>query len=451
MFSRFDGTKRQPRAVQTEVLDWLSINWNQSPILAINAPTGIGKSAILRAIQLQFPGSVGIVPTNILMDQYIHTYPELNYIKGKDHYEFEDIYRENKDLAIGQVSTIFNPISYYMFQYQAKADPYVMIIDEAHKLFDLLMLLGTMTFRKSQYKFPEIVTFLDLLDWLGGAALYKDRDEEVIQRIKLLTRLVRDDPQDFIFYTEKRKFYSKDDEYLCIKPLRPSKSVLNRILNAQKIILMSATLLHSDLWDLGLTSYKYLDMPSPIAVENRKILYQPASIPFTYQTNPKIVADYIKGILTAHSGLNTVVHLSYGWLEKLKSYFPEALTNSSANKDQVLQQFKSKGGLWLAAGCSEGIDLPGDECRLTIIPIVIKSNIKDPVVAKQVTQERGWIKYELNMIKTVIQQAGRGTRGEDDYSLTIIGDQAFPRIVNKNRQYIPKSFLQAIKWSNYVK
>jgi Rad3-related DNA helicase len=255
-------------------------------------------------------------------------------------------------------------------------------------------------------------------------------------------------PQDFVFYTKVEKYRNTTDEYLCISPVRPSKWLIDTILQGRKVILMSATLLKSDMWDLGIREFKYLDMPSPIPKENRPIVYLPHTEAMNYKTPEASIAKYIHGVLDKYPNRNTVVHLSYGWADRIRKYFPEALYNTSETKVKVLQQFKQKGGLWLAAGCAEGIDLPDEECRLTIIPMVIRANPHDPVTKKQIALQGGYLAYELHAIKTLIQQAGRGTRGLDDHSITVIGDNSFPRLIIKNKQYVPKSFNDAIVWRN---
>lgn len=484
MFEKFDGTNRTPRQIQKDAFKWLQENWHH-PVLAMSLPTGVGKSAILRAIQEQFPGTMGVVPTNILLDQYIDTYPDLNYLKGKEHYpcsEYEGMsckdaqelydskcpdceYTRCRARACDHESTIFNPISLYTFLRQKpKGFPLsdIVVVDEAHKLIDLLNMLVTISFRRSQYYFPQAITNdTDLIKWLTDS-IYRfkadikkanDPDKKIelkdnLDRLEIVLEAFQANPQDFVYYIETRPFRKGYELYLNIKPLTTPKALVQKLLGTKKVILMSATLLQSDLWDLHIQDFKYLDMPSPIDKERRKLLYRPASIPFNYRTRPEDVANYIKSILTAYEGLNTVVHLSYGWAEKMKPFFPGALFNTSKDKDIILNKFKQQGGLWIAAGCSEGIDLPGDLCRVTILPILLKANIMDPVVSKQLAREKGQIKYDLNIAKTLIQQAGRGTRGEDDYSVTIIGDSSFPRLITQNRPYLPQSFIEAIVWSS---
>lgn len=481
MFEQFDETGREPRELQKQVLKWLEDNWS-SPALCMTLPTGVGKSAILRSIQLQFPGTMGIVPSNALMNQYIATYPDLNYIKGKEHYACKEyaglscleaqelynskcefcIYTENKHRAVDE-STIYNPMSLYVHLFKnAKSD--IIVVDEAHKLIDACELLVNISFRKSKDLYPNIKTSYDLQVWLNKEvtarrALLKSMRQgtkKIASFYQELTKLERvceiytADPQAFFFYTEKQSYYKTTDEYLRIVPLIPPKEVIRRLVGTKKLIVMSATLFQTDIWDLGITNYKYLDMPSPIPKDQRRIIYKPSQIPFNYKSRPADVAKYIKDTMAQYPGQNTIVHVSYSWADKLKSFFPTAYFNTPADKTQILQAFKENGGIWIAAGCAEGIDLPGDECRLTIIPIILKQDTTNPAVQKKLAMSKGKIKYDMASIKQLIQQAGRGTRGEDDFSTTIIGDQSFPSLIMRNKSYLPKSFLEAIVWRSNV-
>lgn len=487
MFEKFDGTNRPPRAIQTQALEWIKGNWD-SRVLALNLPTGVGKSAILRAIQVQFPTSVGITPSNILLDQYRETYPTLNYLKGATEYDCKEVegfscqdmklteqkpcegcpYKTCRIKALTE-STVFNPISYHYFtNMKAFEQPEILIVDECHKLVDVLMLLVDISFRKTKFQYPEIKTEHELLEWLnvlrakldllikkyrksGNAKkiLEHSRREE---RLRFLIKAFSNNPQDFVFYTQDVSYRNTKEEYLFIKPVKPPKWLLEKMFGGfKKIILMSATLFQYDINEMGFKNYRYLDLDSPIPIRNRRVMYKPSGFPMNYKTTPEDMANYIKRILIEYPNQNSVIHLSYAWATKVKPFFPHCLFNTPETKNDVLEKFKKNGGIWIASGCSEGLDLPNEQCRLTIIPIIMLGNIKDPVVEKQLSQPGGRTRYELEAIKTTIQQAGRGTRGVEDYSLTVIGDNKFPNLILRNRQLIPKSFTDAIMWSTNVK
>lgn len=479
MFEKFDKTGRVPRGTQVQALKWIEDNWD-SRVLALNLPTGVGKSAIAKAVQIECQESAIIVPSNILLDQYVEIYPTDNFLKGASHYTCEQVpeiscqdkkvlsrtrcpdcpYQKCRQAAIDKVPTIFNPLSYH---YSGMGTPKVLIIDEAHKLISLIMLLVTQSFRHGQYNYPKIDSSFDLLAWLyertsdltqeidkakavgdmAKAALASRRRETTGMVIKAF----REQPENFAVYEKEAHYHGKMDRYLIIEPINPPRWILRSFLpETVKIILLSATLIEDNLLRLGLHSFKYIDFDSPIPKSRRPIKYVPAGFTMNYQTPPDKAAEYIKGILDKHPGENTVIHVSYGWSAKLAPYFPDAYVNTAENKPTVMEKFKRDGGIWLAAGCAEGIDLPDDMCRVIIIPFIVMGNPTDPVVSKSIALPGGQLRYYLQAITTVIQQAGRGSRSETDFCVTYIGDSKFPNLVLKFKKYLPKSFLSAIQW-----
>ncbi len=497
-FEKFDGTERRPRELQTQVFNWLASKYREEgrQVLAANLPPGIGKSAILRAIQIALPGKTvaGIIPSNALIEQYERTYPDLNIVKGLDHYACQETEgltcRENRDIggkcpectsttsrnrAAAGEPTVFNPMSFHIFSKFYDRDksyqPDVLVIDEAHKLTDGIMLMADLSLPASRYGSPpdstdyqKVKVWLQELDSKIGkllsryakdirseiddkkiAALRKKIDQSHSDRsaIHNILYILNTDSQNCVFYSETKG----SRKYFTVKPLFPPKHLLSAFLGAKKLVLMSATLFPSDLHELGEKVFEYIDLDSPIASDRRQILYQPSQLLLNFRTEPPVMAAYIGRILEKYKDQNAIVHLSYAWAEKLKPFFPGAHVHTPSTKIATMKKFKSTGGLWLAAGCSEGVDLPGDECRLVVIPVIIRKPVQDPFTAKRLSLEGGQTWYDMECLKTVIQQAGRATRGETDYSVTVVCDPSFPRLVTKYKYLLPKSFLSSIKWS----
>jgi Rad3-related DNA helicase len=131
----------------------------------------------------------------------------------------------------------------------------------------------------------------------------------------------------------------------------------------------------------------------------------------------------------------------------LSKYFPDAHLHTPDTKASTLKAFKKTGGLWIAAGCAEGIDLAGDHARLNLVPIVPFANLGDPLVKARLAQPGGQVDYTMDAMITLIQQIGRSTRGSDDYSVSVCGDNRLAGLIAKLPNQLPKSFLEAIKWN----
>lgn len=481
----FDGTSRKPRQVQIDALEWLANDWHKHKISVISAPVGSGKSALARAIQISTTAGI-ITPSNLLIRQYRETYPSVNYLMGKTHYtcnsglsckDWIDVldqpacsncpYTTCRSEASKGSATFFNPMSfYYLFSKERPKESNTLVIDEAHQLSSMILMLCGTRISKSKFGFNKnCLNELYLIQWLKDheRRLKKltdqytsqgkfDRVIELVddyEHIYLTRRGLEEDAQNYAIWTSEGKLYGRKDTFLNIKPIRPPRFITRRILSANHLIFMSGTISPIDMQDLlPDTPYRYLDLPSPIPAAQRPIYYRPTSYPMNWQTDPKLIAASIEEIIKLNPGQNTIIHVTYSMVKQLLPHFKiPILHNTAENKDAVLAEFKSKGGVLLAGGMAEGIDLPGALCRINIIPKLAYPDLKDPVVQKRKALEDGDDWYNLQTLNKLVQQAGRSTRTVDDYSKTYILDPGFVWRFKKYRDKLPKSFVESIVWN----
>jgi hypothetical protein len=486
-FSKFDGSGRKPRAVQTRFLNWLSENWNEATCFAGQLPVACGKSAIAKAIQLATSGHT-ITPSNILIDQYVETYPKDNFLKGKAHYrchsglscqEWTDVleqepclgcpYQECR-LRARKESTFFNPLSYYYFNMpKPGAEPReptpVLIVDEAHQLPQMILMMTAKKFRKSQYKFDDRCTSAVFLEqWLVEQIRKLDKLANVYKQLGDYTKLreivtelesmglvldsLRDNPENYAIYLERGLYRGKPDLFLNVRPVKPPRKVTQKMLSCVKLVILSGTLFPSDIEDLATDRVvKFLDLPSPIPKEKRPIFYSPTSFRMNVDTDPRDIVEAIEKVLERYPNRNTIIHTTYSQSAKLIPHFRRPiLHNTVENKNDVLSQFRRHGGVFLASGCAEGLDLKDGLCRLNIIPRLSRPDLKDPVVQKRKALSGGDEWYALETLKVCIQQAGRSTRHEKDHSVTVIMDPLFSQLISRYKSKLPISFTEAIKW-----
>lgn len=447
----FDGSDRNPRDIQVETLKWVKANWD-SPGLVVQAGTGTGKSAIARAIQLQTGASI-LTPNNALLMQYGESYPNLNTLMGAEHYkcsvggDHDDCTDCEYAIARSRAQvepTVFNPLSYIF----SKARTKIVIIDEAHKLLDFLRLVVSYKFSKARYnppKEPDFAWIRSKADaYFRTASVYKERKElkkaaANFQKAKTLSGIadhLEQSPNDFVCYFDNGDWV--------VEPIEVPRAIIEKALGkAEKVILLSATI--PPKWAkqiLGHRSFKYLDLPSPIPAENRRVIATSSGL--TAKSSPADVSMWIKNQLTRYSG-NAIVHVTYSMGLALAPYFPNALVHTKQTKQSTLSKFKRQGGLWIAAGAAEGIDLPHDEARLNLVPVLPFANNQGPLGAEQF--KRDSYQYYLETAVQFVQQAGRTTRGVDDWSVTVCGDSRLLWLLKKCDGDLPCSFKKALKWS----
>lgn len=471
--AEFDGSGRTPRPLQVDALAWIAKHLGTKP-LVIQAPTGVGKSGIARAVQREFGGAI-IVPQNVLLDQYVQTYPDVNALKGAEHYAcpgFPGItsaevhagklcedpacpYTVARNKGKEGEPTIFNPMSLFFLRVGFETT----IVDEAHKLPEMLEMLSSMELPKSRWLYPG-TSLEKLLPWFDEMSVACERTGRAYkesgdlkasvkafaqgQKFKDLAKDVRACPGNYVIYEEEKTLKTKKDHYLIIRPTKLPDRYYNMVRKSKNVVLMSATIPRKRAAEiLGTNDFHYLDLASPIPKEQRQVLFRPQGL--TAKSTAAEVAAWIKTQRKEFAG-NTIVHLTYSMAKAVSQYFPDALIHTSETKADTLKKFKREGGLWLAGGCAEGIDLPGDEARLNLIPILPYSNLGDPVIKARMGLPGGSSEYALNMLITTIQQVGRTTRGETDQSVSIIGDNRLAENVGRLRQELPKSFIEAINW-----
>jgi Rad3-related DNA helicase len=417
-----------------------------------------------------------ITSNNALVKQMSEFYPGLNTLIGKKHYKCkthkgltceeawqkkghtqcgECDYAKSRSRALkNREATAFNAISYYYAQKDpAWRAPKVLIVDEADKLIDLLMLISGESFDK-KYDPPKSLEFVEIADWLRGKAAVlnkliesdKNVNRNLMEYVKV-SRIIDAIETSPAHYTH----HYDEDGKLVVHPIDPPRELIDRILQCDLLILMSATLYKSDIEALTTSEFSHLELESPIDESRRRIVVDMSvGTGFNSRTDPEIVAMWVKKIVSNYSGRNTIVHVTYSLSKKLKQFFPEAYVNTTEDKEEVLELFKKNGGLWLASGASEGIDLYGDLCRLNLVPVLPRPNIGDPVQKRRLAQPYGSRRYRLGVIKSVQQQAGRSTRNEEDESKVVVAGSGILKLLDEFITELPKGFTEQLhrrwKW-----
>lgn len=483
-FDKFDGTGRKPRDVQTQGLEFFRDSVRNHRVTAIMGPPAVGKTGIARAIQIATGGWI-INPSNLLIDQAIETYPHVNFLKGKTHYrctsgltcqEWVDHLEQKacpdcpyitaRKRALDGVPTFFNPMSLYYLLAQSKNAAKVIIVDEAHLLAGMILKLCSKKFAKSDYGLPaDCQNEVRLSSWMGKqidklrklVSLYQNVGDFAavskvlteIETLSLTKQGLDSQPELFAIWFDKQPYRGRLDTFLNVQPIKPPRTIVDSLLPSERVVLLSGTLLKSDVEELyeG-ENFAYLDLPSPIPVSNRPILWRPVRYPMRYDTPPEKIVRTVESDLDDFPNRNTIIHTTYARAQAMVPHFKRpVLVNTAENKLDVLAEFKKRGGVFLASGCAEGIDLKGDLCRLNISPHFIRPNLGDPVVQKRRSLSDGNKWLAMQALKVAIQQYGRSTRDETDESIHIPHEPMFRREVETYSDELPEYYKGAIKWT----
>lgn len=122
------------------------------------------------------------------------------------------------------------------------------------------------------------------------------------------------------------------------------------------------------------------------------------------------------------------------------------MTHNTKNRHKKLEEYKSsKNSVLVSPSMSEGVDLPGDQCRFQVIyklPYMKLSN----QVRERLKEDEEW--YDYRACISLVQTFGRGIRFEGDYCTTYVVDSRFKDFIRKDKkenQFIPDYVLDAIK------
>jgi len=440
IFNHFPFT---PRPGQTYVLEQIEKNWDRYDVFLIVAPTAFGKELCgTTIINWQQQGSF-LVPNNLLLKQVVANNPTFKTMVNKAAYKHNVAYQQAKRNLKGSKCVL----NYY--QYLAnRAYNKLLVIDEAHLMvehlqgFDSIKLWAHLDgFEEGQFS-----TSLDLLVWL-------EEHKSTTARIKKAHTALQNDLDKYIIKEDVATYRGKQSICLTIQPLTPRDNTpIYWPRSVQKIVLMSATINDEDLYDLGLDRRRVLkiEAPSPIPVANRPLVYWPlGSMGHKSQeaTLPKVVG-WISDALKAHPQKG-IVHTTYSINAKLQRMLVAANIGTDRlifhNKFNKAEKFNewigSTNKVLIASGMYEGLDLAGDLARWQAVVKAPFPNLTEPAINAKLRQRPD--SYAWSTLKQIVQSAGRVSRSPTDFGTTYFLDSDIGRLVESNRQLVPRFFLEA--------
>ena len=437
---------------------------NKFNFMGYELPTGTGKSFIIRAVQRSLRTDV-LTASNNLVNQYIKDY-EVTAVKGRKHYTSPQDYHNARKSVLDGADGIFNPLSYFYFR---KANPEYrpdcIIVDEAHKLSEIVHHLSNLTIDVPTGKALALLNKATITEWdaleclqarlkaLSGLIKFCSDITDTAQMLDQFNHIagiataIQESPQDFTFKIEKNPRRVVLSFHLEVSSVRTPKSLLRGLLDADKVLLISGTYPEPLFLEAAPDESKmYRQFPSPIDIGRR-----PVFADFVSEEDRDSVSklvERIESILDKTGHKNTVIPVSYALAKQLhKKMSTNTIFHTKKDKNKQLKMFKENGGVLLACGMAEGIDLPGELCETIIIPSLLYPNRGDDFVQRRVGQPDGAEWYGLTTLLTTIQQIGRGCRGPDDYCETFILDYLFGVLISQFRRYIDASFFDSIIWT----
>lgn len=448
-------------------------------------------------------GAFALTITKALQDQYKELFVEVDVLKGKSNYQCtydnnytveyapcvltkkikDDCwakrscpYYESRNRAITSNFATLNYNMFFALPNHVKRKQYI-ICDEASELEDQLVKEFSCFINFEYLKNVEVIIrplpsdsdYGKLGRWLG--LLSVDIEERVIE-LKDITGRV-DSKSNNLYVGEKKTelisllaLQSKiktlidtwyDSEYIIERsakgvnfiPLKVDKLADHIFKYADKIILMSATIIDPESFckTLGIKKFKYLEAESTFDASrapifaNTKIKLNHSNI---NSNLPKIVKQ-IQEICNNHSNDKGIIHTQ---TNTITNYLRENLKNNrvlyrepGVRNESILDMHSSSSEPTILASpsMSYGVDLKDDLARFQIIIKAPYLPMVDRRVEKMMKLDFNW--YINKMLCSLIQSCGRGIRSHKDHCVTYILDAAIVEAIIKNKNKIPKYFL----------
>lgn len=353
----------------------------------------------------------------------------------------------------------------YQYHFAQRFSPKnILIVDEAHEMEGILRDFGIIKFTVTKIipdeHQPDMAqTSLEYwVDYFHKPELQprsNKRKEEYTQALENLSELAKG----------KHKYIATVDTMVgaemttfSFTPMYVGNTAQSLVFNcADRVLLMSGTIYNKDVYcqSLGIKPEEayFIRIPSSFPVESRPIICKPEYLTGTshaaWEDNKEEITRIIKEILARFDDTKGLIHApSYRACQDIKNWVNDKriVTHNSETFLPKLEEFYKASGnrVFLSPNCSQGVDFKQDRARFQIILRVPYLNTQDPFLAYKVANDFPW--YNHQALVTFGQQIGRVNRSEDDFGVTILVDDRFPKFIKKNSLYLPKWVKDSIRY-----
>ena len=467
-----------PRPEQV-TLNEFAIKKEDSPVILMEAPTGVGKSPVCVSLAHHWSGII-LTPYNALQDQYRRDWPAIPILKGAINYQCGKITcKQGKamkrkcdtcpyDIAKDRFKSGRASITNYAFWLTGKLETEhsTILCDEGHKLHDAVINAYTFTFNakvagECKVKWmPPPEKDSELMGFLEGysaalttrAAQYAETNPEFSIAaaqyaeacLNLIAALSRGEQVAIQCDLKMRTF--------AISPIS-CKGLWGETWKAMgkpRIVATSATFLDPDYvaqW-FGVRP-AFIQLESPFEPASRAVYYDPvANVKAADEESLGKVLRKIDTIMDEWKDERGLIHTpSYKMAEWLatrsrhKHRFTQLTRDNKIDELLVIHE-KKPGSVLIGPNMMEGLDLKDDLARFNVITKMPFPPMVDPWVKKKNEVEPAWQPWHITW--QLVQACGRVVRHGDDWGVTYIIDSNFGWFYGKNERLFPGWFKQGL-------
>ena len=381
------------------------------------------------------------------------------------------------------------------------------IIDECHLMEDQLLQMVGLTLNKERLikkygltddlNFKEQIVFRKTFDaqdletvcsWLGFVSkLAQSKLFALSQSLELkvhgdykkmnadeLTELSDKDSSDIVNQIEylsmvvnkiKKFLQSKDksnwviesnDDVVKITPLEIDnlfESAIDKYA-VNHVVMMSATIFDKKEFclDLGIDPNQTAFITRDGVFDSKKspIVYDPVgSMNYAnLQKTLPAIAREVKRLLDLHKGEKGIIHTgTYAIAQYIIDNVSDDRLVYREHKETNEMLFayhasSDKPTVLISPSLMTGVDLKDDLGRFQIVVKLPYISMADARVKKKMEKSKAW--YNCKMLCNLVQECGRSTRNENDWSVTYVLDSAFANVMKYSKHLLPNSFVNRI-------
>jgi len=449
-------------------------------------------------------GCFALTITKSLQDQYKNTFKETGILKGQSNYQCDYDMNVSVDIApclyvkgLKQQCWASNRCPYYnqrnnMLKSQFASLNYsmffslpdhlkkraILVCDEGSELEDQLVsqftcevdfpfLVKTNTEVSS---FPSQPTPTKVVSWLSSLIRgvsnnleeYKEffknsKDTVEVGKKKVeYTKLMNLQKSLEVLigtYYDCEYLIERIDKIIKFIPLKVDK--LSRFIfdHAERVVIMSATIVDPPNFckNLGIKDYKYIEVASTFESEKAPIhilAKQKLNFKNMNEMLPKL-ASQVSELLEHHKGDKGIIHTH---TQFIADYIRNNVKSSrllcrepGVRNEELLELHEESpyATVLVSPSMTYGVDLKGDLAKFQILLKAPWLPTKETRIEKMMKLDKNW--YSNKMLCTLIQACGRGIRSEEDECVTYILDGSIYDAVERNKNKLPKFFLDRIQ------
>lgn len=251
-------------------------------------------------------------------------------------------------------------------------------------------------------------------------------------------------------YNHATYLVTKGADSILFQPYNIDGLANNIFKYGKTVILMSATIVNPSKFakTLGIKDYYYIEAKTALDA-----VRAPIKCMSKYRVNYSnkntvvpILAKVAKAICDKHRGQKGLIHThSMDILNTIRHEFGNddrfLYREQGVTNEKILETHSSTGAdtVLVSPSMTHGIDLKGDLGEFQIIMKAPYLPLGDKRIKKKFEEDKEW--YSDAMLSTLIQMAGRCNRTTSDYAVTYILDGSIVDAVIKNKDKLPKYFI----------